>query len=170
VFGISDNNPMTAEIAIVVDNFTSYFMNPNKAGGRGYFLPNPELKVMETVLKEALPVKDVDIKEAPMWPLKMGTAYDGALTYIHKVKDERNIYLFANSSDKAIETEVAVRGDLKTLQIWNPHTGESKKTEALTTTVNDQKITTFKVILPPVSSLFYVQTMDGDDIFSVTKY
>jgi hypothetical protein len=170
VFGISDNNPMTAEIAILVDNFTSYFMNPNKAGGRGYFLPNPELKVMETVLKEALPVKDVDIKEAPMWPLKMGTAYDGALTYIHKVRDERNIYFFANSSDKAIETEVALRGDLKSLEIWDPHTGKSKKAETLTTTVNDQKITTFKLNLPPVSSLFYVQTMVGDDILSVTKY
>ena len=157
VFGISDNNPMTAEISIVVDNFTSYFMNPNKAGGRGYFLPNPELKVMETVLKEALPVKDVDIKEAALWPLKMGTAYDGALTYIHKVKDGKDIYFFANSSDKAIETEVSLRGDLKGIEIWNPHTGESKKAEALTTTVNDQKITTFKLYLAPVSSVFYVQ-------------
>lgn len=156
VFGISENNPMTAEITIVVDNFTSYFMNPNKAGGRGYFLPNPELKVMETVMKEALPVKDVDIKEAPLWPVKMGTAYDGALTYIHKVKDGKNIYFFANSSDKSIDTEVSLRGD-QLLEIWNPHTGDNKKAEALTTTVNDQKITTFRLNLAPVSSLFYVQ-------------
>ena len=32
---------------------------------------------------------------SPMWPVKMGRAYDGALTYLHKVKDGRDIYFFA---------------------------------------------------------------------------
>jgi len=156
VFGISDNNPMTAEIAIVVDNFTSYFMHSNNNGGRGYFLPNPELKVMETVLKEALPVKDVDIKEPPLWPVKMGTDYEGSLTYLHKVNGGKNIFFFANSSNNVIDTKVSFRGDLN-LEIWNPHTGERQQTEAVKTNVNGQAITTVSLKLAPVSAVFYIQ-------------
>jgi hypothetical protein len=156
VFGISESNPMTAEITIVVDDFTSYFKNSNKTGGSGYFLPNPELKIMQAVLKEALPVKDVDIQEAPLWPVKMGTEYDGALTYLHKVKDGHNIYYFANSSDKAIDTKVAFRGN-QNLEIWNPHTGERQQTECIKTNINGQQVTTVSLKLPPVSALFYIQ-------------
>jgi hypothetical protein len=48
-----------------------------------------------------LPLGDVEIRE-PMAPLLRGPDYDGALTYIHKVKDDRDIYFFANSSPKSI--------------------------------------------------------------------
>ncbi|MDP4291702.1 MAG: hypothetical protein Q8908_11525, partial [Bacteroidota bacterium] len=150
-----DNNPMTAEISIVVDDFTSYFMNKNKAGGRGYFLPNPELKIMDAVIKEALPVKDIDIQMAPNWPIKMGTEYDGALTYLHKVKDGKDIYFFANSSDKAIDTKVTIRG-AHNQEIWNPHTGERQQSDAVESSINGQPVTTFSLKLAPVSSVFYV--------------
>ena len=156
VFGISDNNPMKAEISIVVDDFTSYFTNKNAVGGRGYFLPNPELKIMETVLKEALPVKDVDVQMAPLWPLKMGTEYDGALTYLHKFNNGRNVFFFANSSDKAIDTKVSFRGDLN-LELWNPHTGERQAVEVVKSNVNGQQVTTVNLKLAPVTSVFYVQ-------------
>jgi hypothetical protein len=156
VFGISDNNPMTAEMTLVVDDFTSYFMNNNDAGGRGYFLPNPELKIVGAVLKEAIPVKDVDIQEAPAWPVKMGIQYDGALTYIHKVKNGRNIYFFANSSDKPIDTKVTFRGN-QNLETWNPHTGDQQKTELAQTDIDGQPATTIKLTLAPISSVFYIQ-------------
>ena len=39
-------------------------------------------------MEEAVPVLDVDIQQAPTWPVKMGPAYDGALTCIHGVKAE----------------------------------------------------------------------------------
>ena len=57
-----------------------------------------------------------------MWPVKMGRSYDGSLTYNHKVKEGRNIYFFANSSDKPIETKVVLRGSM-VLAIWNPMNG-----------------------------------------------
>ena len=156
VFGISSDNPMTAQIAIVVDDFKSYFVNPNGSGGRGYFLPLPDINILNTVLKEGVGVRDADIQEPSMWPVKMGRAYDGALTYLHKVKDGRDIYFFANSTDKPVDTKVALRGDKK-LTIWNPHTGERQDAETVKTDAGGQAVTTVHLVLPPVTSTFFVQ-------------
>jgi hypothetical protein len=155
-FGVPDDTPMTAEIRLVVDDFRSFFVHANSAGGRGYFLPQPDLKIVKAVLEEAVPVRDVDIQEPPMWPVKMGTAYDGALTYIHKVKAGRDIYFFANSLDKPIDTKVALRGK-KNLVIWNPHTGESERTEILNPEAADAPVTTVRLVLPALTSRFYIQ-------------
>jgi hypothetical protein len=157
VFGISNDNPMTAEIAVVVDDFKSYFINRNKAGGQGCFLPQPDVNIMNAVLKKAVGVRDVDIQEPPMWPVKMGTAYDGALTYLHKVKDGRDIYFFANSTDKPIDTKVVLRGD-KNLEIWNPHTGDKQEAEVAKSETEGQAVTTVRLVLPPITALFFIQS------------
>jgi hypothetical protein len=154
VFGISDNNPLTAQIAIMADDFNSYFKNSNTAGGRSYFIPRLDIKMLGLVLKESLPVKDVDIQQAPTWPLKTLTDYDGSLTYTHKVKDGRDIYYFSNSTDQPVNTQVAFRGD-KNLELWNPHTGEMKKAGFTKGNVNGQLVTTAKLIIPPVSAIVY---------------
>ncbi len=156
VFGVPDDNPMTAEIRPVVDDFKSYFVNRNAAAGRGYFLPQPELKIVKAVLDEVLPVRDVDIQEPPMWPVKMGMAYDGALTYIHKVKAGRDIYFFANSSDQPVDTKVAFRGD-KNLELWNPQTGEKQKVEGVKSELAGTPVTTVPLVLPPLTGAFFVQ-------------
>ncbi|MCX6238004.1 MAG: glycosyl hydrolase [Bacteroidia bacterium] len=156
IFGISSQSPMTAEITIAGDDFTSYFKNSNSSGGRGYFIPQPYPNILTAVLKEVTPVKDVDIQEPPMWPVKMGTAYDGALTYLHKVKGDRNIYFFSNSTDKPINTNVALRGD-RNLEIWNPQTGEKQKAELVKSAIKGEAVTTVKLSLDPVSSVFFVE-------------
>jgi hypothetical protein len=156
VFGISNDNPMTAEISIVVDDFKSYFMNRNHSGGRGYFLPQPDIQILNSVLKEADPVRDVDIQETPMGPLKTGTNYEGALTYIHKVKENRDIYFFSNSTNNPIDAKVVLRGD-KNLAIWNPHTGERQNAEVSKSETAGQPVTTVRLVLPPVRSTFFVQ-------------
>jgi hypothetical protein len=156
VFGFPANDPPTAEIRPVVDDFKNYFANRNQAGGRSYFIPQPDVKLVSAVLKEAVPVADVDIQHPPMWPVKMGTAYDGALTYIHKVKDGRDIYFFANSQDTAVEAKVVLRGK-KNLAIWNPHTGERQTAELAHGEIGAEPVTTFRLVLPPVTALFYVQ-------------
>ena len=155
VFGISSDNPMTARVDIVVDDFKEYFIKPNNAGGHGYFLPQPDINLLNAVLKEAIAVRDVDIQEPPMWPVKMGRAYDGALTYLHKVKDGRDIYFFANSADKPVDTKVILRGD-KELAIWNPHTGEREDAEAIRSESGGQAVTTVNLVLPPVTSTFFI--------------
>ena len=68
--------------------------------------------MLARVFEEVLPVRDVAFAEA-MWPLKEGREYNGALTYIHKVRNGRQIYFFANSSQRPISTTVTLRGDVK---------------------------------------------------------
>lgn len=157
VFGISDVNPLTAEISIVADDFKSYFTHRNAAGGRGYFVPKPDAKLLQTLLKQSDPVRDVEVQADPLWPLKRGTAYDGALTYIHKVKDGRDLYFFANSAEQPVDVKVTLRG-AKTLALWNPHTGETLPAETTATTTEGQPTTTAHLVLAPVKSLFFIQT------------
>ena len=155
VFGFPKGDPVTAQIRIVVDAFKSYFTKPNPEGGRSYFLPQPDIKLMNTVLREVVPVRDVDIQEAPMWPVKMYPDYDGALTYIHKVKDGRDIYFFANSQDSAVDATVLLRGK-KNLALWDPHTGERQPAGASTSEASGEAVTTVHLSLPPVHAAFFV--------------
>jgi hypothetical protein len=151
VFGFPGGDPMTAEIRPVVDDYTNYFANRNQSGGRSFFLPQPGIKLLNTVLKEAIPLRDVDIQEPPTWPVKLYPEYDGALTYIHKAKDGKDIYFFANSRDTAVDTKVVLRGK-KTLELWDPLTGERRPAE---TTPSDGS-TALHLALDPVTAVFFV--------------
>jgi hypothetical protein len=155
VFGFPEREPMTAEIRPMIDDYKNYFAHRNAAGGRSYFLPQPDLKQMAAVLKEAIPVLDVDIEQPPAWPVKMGPEYDGALTYIHKVKDGHDIYFFSNSKDTPVDTQVVLRGNKK-LELWDPHTGERQGVECGHTEVGGQAVTSVQVSLKPVSAVFLI--------------
>jgi hypothetical protein len=157
VFGLPVDDPPAADLQRAMNGrlVTFYFHKRNKAGGRAYFLPKPEPWVVEWALGQVLPLRDVNIQE-PMPLLKKGPDYDGALTYIHKVKDGRDIYFFANSTDRAVDTKVVLRGR-KTLTIWNPHTGEQERAEFTPGEANGQPVTTVRLALPPVTCTFYVQ-------------
>jgi hypothetical protein len=155
VFGFPAGDPITAEIRPIVDDYKNYFANHNAAGGRSYFLPQPDIKLLNNVLKEAVPVRDVDIQQPPLWPIKMATEYEGALTYIHKIKDGRDIYFFANSRDAAVDTKVVLRGK-KSLALWDPHTGERRPAESTQSLENGQPVTTIHLVLDPVKAVFFV--------------
>jgi hypothetical protein len=90
-------------------------------------------------------------QEPPTWPVKLYPDHDGALTYIHKVKDGKDIYFFANSRDTAVDTKVVLRGK-KALELWDPLTGERRAAEA---TASDAS-TTVRLVLDPVSAVFFV--------------
>jgi hypothetical protein len=159
VFGISPDAPLKADVRRAQDRLNFYvfwyYIKQNKAGGKAIFLPTPHPWLLDFALKLALPLRDVDIQE-PMGMLKRGPDYDGALTYIHKVKDSRDIYFFANSSPKSIDTKVVLRGH-KTLTIWNPHTGAQEPAESTPGEANGQPVTTVRLVLPSVASLFFIQ-------------
>jgi len=157
VFGLPVNDPPTADLerAMAGRLVTFYFYKRNSAGGQAYFLPKAEPWVLQWALGRVLPVRDVNIQE-PIPLLKKGPDYDGALTYLHKVKDGQDIYFFANSTDKPVDTKVVLRG-AKALRIWNPHTGESQPAEFTTADANGQPVTTVHLVLAPVTSLFYVR-------------
>ena len=161
VFGVSPDAPLKADVRRAQDRMNFYvfwyYIKQNKAGGKAIFLPTPHPWLLDYALKLALPLRDVDIQE-PMGMLKRGPDpdYNGALTYIHKVKDGRDIYFFANSSPKPIDTKVVLRGH-KTLRIWNPHTGAQEQAESTQGEANGQPVTTVRLVLPSVASLFFIQ-------------
>ena len=159
VFGVSSDEPMTADVKRAQDrqNFYVfwYYVKKNKAGGQAIFLPVTHPWLMDFALKLVLPQRDVDIQEPLIAQVKLGPDYDGALSYIHKVKDGRDIYFFANSSPKAINAKVVLRGK-KTLGIWDPHTGAQQQADFTAGEAAGQPITTVKLVLPPVTSVFYV--------------
>jgi len=157
VFGLPVNDPPTADLQRASGGrlVTFYFYKHNAAGGQAYFIPKAEPWVLQWALARVLPVRDVNLQE-PMPLLKKGPDYDGALTYIHKVRDGKDIYFFVNSTDKPVDTKVVLRGQ-KALRIWNPHTGDSQPAEAAAGEAGGQPVTTVHLVLPPVGSLFYVQ-------------
>jgi hypothetical protein len=153
VFGLPVNDPPTADLQAGQGGF--YYFQHNAAGGRAYFLPRLEPRGLQWALAQVLPVRDVNIQE-PIPQLKKGTDYDGALTYLHKIKNGQDIYFFVNSTDKPVDTKVVLRGR-KALRIWNPHTGDSQPAELTAGEANGQPATTVHLVLPAVTSLFYVQ-------------
>jgi len=160
VFGLPNDEPMTAQFERRIDEFMVYFVNRNNAGGRAYFLPDYTPEMIQTIMREVVPVRDVAIAE-PMWPLKIGRSYDGSLTYIHKVKDGRNIYYFGNSSDRAVETEVVLRGFMD-LEVWDPMSGQiSPLEEEHPQSKDGRQLTAVPLVLPPMTALFYVEKL-GD--------
>ena len=150
-----------------------YSLNKNNAGGKAYFLPLANPGLLAEVLDECLPVRDVRFDEPPWaigsWaPYKTGyrldspewiemqkPGYDGALTYTHKVKNGKDIYFFANSSDRKVETEVRLRGQ-SSLKAWDPHTGKTGIPAQSIDDQGDTSCTVFSLSLAPAQSLFIV--------------
>lgn len=141
---------------VPIDESKGYFLNGNRAGGRALFLPKADARLLNSLLRQAIPMRDVEIHEAA-WPQKSGTDYNGALTYIHKVKDGRDIYFFANSSQRNVDTTVTLRG-AKDLIVWNPHTGaREEQIRARHSDIRGNPVTTVRLSLAPFTSTFYVQ-------------
>ena len=65
-------------------------------------------------------------------------------------------YFFANSSDRHVDTEVVLRGG-HALEAWNPHTGGIEPAQATHGEQGGADVTILRLVLPPVSSLFYVE-------------
>jgi len=153
MFGIPVDAVMSGHIKI--EKSAGYLVHRNQAGGRAYFLPKAAADLFKTVLKQAFPIRDVEFRKE-MGPLEKGRAYAGALTYIHKVKNGRDIYFFANSSEKRVDTNVVLRGR-KELTIWNPHTGEKEQATLTHAKAGGTDVTTVRLVLPAVASRFYIR-------------
>jgi hypothetical protein len=132
-----------------------YSKQANAAGGAAYFVPSLSgaAPALAAALDDALPAADVRFNgcEPTVEPDQ------GMLSYLHKFKDGRNIFFFANSTDRRIETEVCLRGNL-TLQRWNPHTGNIAPLPATALIENGQHFTRARLELDPVKSIFMVES------------
>lgn len=126
--------------------------NASPGGGSATFLPQPDAAALQEVLAKHSPPADVGFIPNP----ELKTDF-GKFSYIHKVKDGKDIYFFANSSDEPIQTSVLLKGKQR-LEQWDPHTGEildPVPKEILQE--NGQEFTRFDLELAPVSSLFMVE-------------
>jgi hypothetical protein len=125
----------------------------NAKGGRAWFLPAPSVAALKAVLTEALPDGDVVIGQDL-------TASGGNFSYIHKVKDGKSMFFFANSSDAEVDTWVNLRGNL-TPEIWNPHDGKIGPAKVEHFIGKEGPVTRVNVKLAPVRSLFLVAADTG---------
>jgi hypothetical protein len=123
----------------------------NSAGGKAIFIPKPDALKLETGLDKYSEAADVGFAINPILKTDMGK-----FNYIHKVKDDRHIYFFTNSSDETITTEVLLRGKLKPSK-WDPHSGEIKKNISFDYLEKHGHIyTKIELVLGPVKSLFVI--------------
>ncbi|MCI8497690.1 MAG: hypothetical protein HFE85_05530, partial [Clostridiales bacterium] len=125
-----------------------YAEHENANGGKAYFLGKQYQSHMEAVLDEFLGAYDVEIDPVTV-------AGDGNFSYIHKVKDNRDLYFFANSTSTEIDSYVNLRGKL-TPSVWDPHTGTRYTPEYSYLEQDGVTVTRVKLNLAPVKSLFIV--------------
>jgi len=79
------------------------------------------------------------------------------VSYIHKIKDSKNIYYIANSSDTPLKTVVELRGKLKP-EFWYPETGKIVPvTDIVSVKRGNQRYTRFQLDLPAVKSVFVIE-------------
>jgi len=122
---------------------TDYIEKTNGNGGQLYHIADTTL--LGETLEKAYDNYDVKVSSVD--------ENNGHFTYIHKVRDERNVFFFANSSDISVQPTVTLAGEYHGLEVWNPITGERTPVSA---TVENGK-TTFTLEFDPVSSLFVVE-------------
>jgi len=147
-------------------NDQGYARKTNAAGGASYFVPSlsDDGSALAAALEDAMPAADVrfgpgaprftHLPQSGSRPPKEGR-HVGMLSYIHKVKDGRSIYFFANSSDELVDTEVTLRGKLK-LERWDPRTGDITPLRTTDVVENGQPFSKAKLELDPVESVFFV--------------
>jgi len=142
MFGIDSSKPMPEGVSAT---------KTNSKNGRTVFIRKPDGKLLAQTLSK-LNI-DTDVRfEGNVTQMSGG----GMFSYIHKQKDDRDIYYFANSSDDRIETIAEVRGKIIP-ELWNPATGETapiKEVEHLKK--SGQDYTRFPLKLMGVSSTFVV--------------
>lgn len=144
----------------------------NERGGKAAFLPSAEKDLLANAIDLLLPCPDVHIntvgsldqRDALHRPLLGVDEYRGLppeklgmFSYIHKQKDGKDIYFFANSTDSFVETDVRLKGKLS-LEIWNPYTGDLGKEIPVKYEIGNDNIvyTTFRLQLSPVKSIFII--------------
>ncbi len=132
-------------------DLTETVLSENAAGGKAVFIPQPDVAKLKAVLDKNSAAADVVFADNPVLKTDMGK-----FNYIHKIKDDKHIYFFTNSSDEAISTDVLLRGRLKP-EVWNPHTGLIKKEVVCELEeIGGQVFTRFQLQLEAVKSVFVI--------------
>jgi hypothetical protein len=78
-----------------------------------------------------------------------------AFRYIHKAKNGRQVFFFANLDPALAESMVTLRGRLD-LEAWDPHTGTIQPLESTHTNRDGTDFTQVRLALPHLKSVFLV--------------
>lgn len=158
-----------------------YCHNQNEAGGEAYFLYSSmsaldgtftvSSSFLDEVLKSYNIAYDVEIENFPRHdvtgllniPLSeyvhMGMHHSikgsGSLSYIHKCRNNCEIYYFANSSNVKYEGNAFLKGRLES-ELWNPQSGKIKKASCEHVQRKGVTYTRMTLDIPPATSLFAV--------------
>ncbi len=123
----------------------------NAKGGKAFFVKNPNKNELDKAINSLDNSADVIFENLGNTKSELGV-----FSYLHKVKDGKDIYFFANSSDDEINTTVLLKGK-HDLQSWNPYEGTTlplKKAGYITK--NNIVYTKYSLRLPAVKSFFWV--------------
>ena len=123
----------------------------NSKGGQLAFIPKPDAAALSVAFNRLGIAPDLIFESLP----KLNNDKT-EVSYIHKVKENKQIYYFANSSDTPVKTFVELRGKL-TPELWFPGNGTIKPvTAAVSVKKGDQVYTRIQLELPAVTSVFVV--------------
>ncbi len=147
--GVSGGTPAIGEFEVRLDagpnlaHSDDLIVQDGTHGGRAIYLNSPNEANLRQALDQALKVYDVDITG------------DSKLRYLHRVKDDTEVYFFANLGDAPAEATVRLRGQI-TPERWDPHSGTFAQVQFTHTRESGQALTTLKVKLDPVRSCFII--------------
>ena len=117
----------------------------NDRGGKFVFVPRTTVQSMADALAQTGCEADVIIPDAQ-------PDESGFINYTHKQRDGRDFYFVTNTTARPFAGEISLRGEFGTVELWNPHTGETVSAEFRT----DKGRTLVSVRIPAVRSLFIV--------------
>jgi hypothetical protein len=113
----------------------------NNRGGIAIRTKSLNAQTLRKALDVAMEVYDVEFEG------------DDILRYIHKKKDDSNVYYFANLSQTEINTHIRIRGRIEP-QSWNPHNGQINKVEYKHQREDSYDITRIYLTVKPLKSVF----------------
>lgn len=130
---------------------------------RAVFLPKPTPEALRNALDSFIAIPDVKIESADGKPLpkppvtpRWSYDFDGMVQYIHKIKDGRDFYLLANSSDSSVSLNVSLRGTFQTLEFWDPLTGDIQPVPESAIVRNTESVVIQNVALDAIQAGFIV--------------
>jgi len=134
--------PELAKLAIG-DSFPDIALEvTNAAGGKAFLIPNPTAENLRKAISSVV-VPDVAFESGK------------PLEYLHKVREDRDVYFFANPKEKAYTGMVAIKGSLA-LTGLDPHTGKSFKISTSNIMRQNQSYTLVDLKLEANHSVFLI--------------
>ena len=125
-------------------------------GGRAVHIPAITPELIEKALAESPRTPDVRFDG-----VSGEIAPAGVFGYTHKVKEGLDLFLFANSTDKEVKARVKIRGAFKTLEEWDPKTGEIRLLPSrVMKDANGTKVTEAQLVLKPLTDMFWAGKRD----------